>query len=216
MDFLKDLFENGAIDWDTFSKAVGEKGYKLADLSKGEYVSKNKYSDDLTTKITEINNLTTQLNTRDTDLKDLQTQLANSKNDADVVKELNKRLEKLQHTYEETKTKYENQIAAQQYEFAVKEFANTQKFSSNAAKRDFVHNMVEKHLNFEDGKLIGANDYLEEYKQQNADSFVVDTPDTKPQFIDTTKQKQSTDKVNPFLEAMNFTGVRPHNKENKD
>ena len=57
MDFLKGLFENGAIDWDTFCKAVTDEGFKLADLSQGAYVSINKYNDDLGARDTQINDL---------------------------------------------------------------------------------------------------------------------------------------------------------------
>ena len=215
MDFLKVLFENGAIDWDTFSKAVTAKGYKLADLSKGDYVSKSKYDDDLSSKDNQINDLTGQINQRNTDLQALQEQMNNVQGDASKVAELTGQITKMQDEYNKSKDRYEKQIAKQQYEFAVKEFANTQKFSSNAAKRDFIHSMTEKGLTFENGKLVGANDYLEEYKQDNADSFVADNPEHKPQFVDTTKQKQPEEKRNPFLDVMNFTGVRPqNNKEN--
>ena len=38
MEFLKALFENGALTWEQFSEAVNAKGYKVADLSTGNYV----------------------------------------------------------------------------------------------------------------------------------------------------------------------------------
>lgn len=41
MEFLKELFTE-PLSFEAFSKAVKEKGIKLADLSKGEYVSKEK------------------------------------------------------------------------------------------------------------------------------------------------------------------------------
>ena len=43
MDFLKELFGAGALAWDTFTKAVEENGLKIAYLSTGEYVSKQKH-----------------------------------------------------------------------------------------------------------------------------------------------------------------------------
>lgn len=42
MEFLKVLFENGAVTWDQFAKGVKDKGLKIADLSEGNYVSKQK------------------------------------------------------------------------------------------------------------------------------------------------------------------------------
>lgn len=47
MEFLKDLFGEEGISYADFEKKVNEKGYKIADLSKGDYVSKKKYDDDL-------------------------------------------------------------------------------------------------------------------------------------------------------------------------
>ena len=46
MEFLKELFAQ-PLSYDEFAKAVTEKGYKLADLSKGEYVSKGKLTEAL-------------------------------------------------------------------------------------------------------------------------------------------------------------------------
>lgn len=49
MEELKDLFGEDGIKYDDFIQKVNAKGIKLADLSKGEYVSKKKYDDDLAT-----------------------------------------------------------------------------------------------------------------------------------------------------------------------
>ena len=44
---LKDLFGENSLSYDDFSKAIEEKGMKLANLSAGGYVAKSKYDDDL-------------------------------------------------------------------------------------------------------------------------------------------------------------------------
>lgn len=46
MEFLKELFTQ-PLSFEEFSKLVSEKGYKLADLSKGDYVAKGKLTEDL-------------------------------------------------------------------------------------------------------------------------------------------------------------------------
>lgn len=46
MEFLKELF-NEPLTYDAFETAVKEKGYKLVDLNKGEYVAKGKLLDSL-------------------------------------------------------------------------------------------------------------------------------------------------------------------------
>lgn len=61
MEFLKELFPQ-PLSFEEFVKAVESKGYKLADLSKGEYVAKGKLDDalakvkTLTKDITELQN----------------------------------------------------------------------------------------------------------------------------------------------------------------
>lgn len=211
MDFLKVLFENGAIDWDTFCKAVTEKGFKIADLSQGAYVSKNKYDDDINAKTTQINDLTGQINQRNADLQDLQSKMEAAQGDTSKLTEVTNQLNQFQENYNKMENKYKTQIAKQQYEFAVKEFANEQKFTSAAAKRDFIRSLTDKGLQIENGKIVGAIDYLNTYKQENTDAIAVE--DNKPQFVNTTNKKTDEPKPNPFLEAMNFTGVRPELKK---
>lgn len=43
MEELRQLFGDGSISFDEFTKKLGETGIKLADLSKGEYIGKGKY-----------------------------------------------------------------------------------------------------------------------------------------------------------------------------
>ena len=42
-EFLKELFGDGALKYDDFEKALGEKGLKLANLTEGKYVDKDKF-----------------------------------------------------------------------------------------------------------------------------------------------------------------------------
>ena len=44
---LKELFGENSLSYDDFSKAVEEKGMKLANLSAGGYIAKTKYDDDV-------------------------------------------------------------------------------------------------------------------------------------------------------------------------
>ena len=155
MEFLKALFESGAITWEQFSKEVTDKGYKLADLSTGNYVSKKKYADDLESRDATITDLNTQITTRDGDLADLQSQLANADTtNATKIKAINDQLSKLQGEYGTVKTEYEGRLEKQAFEFAVKEFANEKKFTSNAAKRDFINEMLKNKIEMKDGNKV--------------------------------------------------------------
>ena len=44
---LKELFGENSLSYDDFSKAIEEKGMKLANLSAGGYIAKSKYDDDV-------------------------------------------------------------------------------------------------------------------------------------------------------------------------
>lgn len=65
MDFLKELFGDKALTYDDFSKAVEAKKIKLADLSGGAYVSKEK----LDAKIEELKTVQSSLAEKDAALK---------------------------------------------------------------------------------------------------------------------------------------------------
>lgn len=175
MDFLKDLFakaENGALTYDQFAEGVKTAGYKLADLSKGEYVAKKKYEDDLSGKDSIIADLNATIGTRDTDLKSLQEKLDKAGTDSAMIENLSGELTKMRSEYDAAKKEYTDKLNKQAYEFAVKEFAGEQSFSSNAAKRDFINSMIAKSLPMENGNIMGAKDYMAEYAKENSDAFV--------------------------------------------
>lgn len=218
MEFLKSLFEKGAITWEQFQQGVADKGYKLADLSSGNYVSKHKYDDDVKSRDTTIEDLNAQITKRDTDISGLQEQLTKSGADNKTkVSDLTKQLEQLQADYSNEKQAYEKRLNKQSYEFAVREFANTQKFSSNAAKRDFISEMIGQNLQMKDNTILGADDFVKLYQEKNSDAFIKPEEqkpeeEKKPQFVKPTGSKPDGND-NPFASMFNFTGVRPHDKK---
>lgn len=217
MDFLKALFENGALTWEQFSAAVTQNGYKLADLATGNYVAKKKYEDEVTTLNTTITELNTQISTRDTDLANLKADLEKATNSgadsATTIETLRTQLTTLQGEYDTAKTDYENKLASQQYDFAVTEFANGLQFTSEAAKRQFKNEMVSAKLAMKDKSILGAEDFLKSYKETNADSFKVENPNPdpnpnpepapKPQFINPSNPTPAPE-TNDFIAAFGW------------
>ena len=214
MDFLKALFEGkDALSWDEFSAAVEAKGYKLADLASGKYVAKKKFDDELASKDSMIEDLNSQITKRDTDLEALKVQLENGTQDSNAkVADLTTQLSKLQSDYESSKAEYETKLSRQAYEFAVNEYTNGLKFTSEAAKRDFRGQMLSADLKIKDKQLIGADDFKAAYAKDNADAFPVENPEPdpapapegpKPMFVQPTPAA-SQPKANPFVEAFNF------------
>ena len=188
---VKELFdkaENGTLTWEQFQQAMGES--KFVDLTEGNYVSKQKFDDEVTQRDARITDLTNTISTRDTDLATLQQKLKDA-GDLDALKQASKDLADLQKRYDKETKDYQAQLTKQAYEFAVKEFANSKSFTSKAAKRDFTQAMLAKNLQFEDGKIIGAEDFVQIYSKDNDDAFVKQTSqDPKPQFTQGTNPKK--------------------------
>lgn len=216
---LKELFngaEDGKLTYDELMEAIEAEGMKLVDLSEGNYVSKQKYEDELEAKAKEIATLNETLGTRDTDLADLQAKLEAAGTDAEKLTTLSNDFSSLKTKYDNEVKSYKDQLKKQAYEFAVKEFANGKDFTSQAAKRDFISSMIAKDLKVEDGKIIGADDFVALYSANNADAFVTPKepepdpePIVKPQFIQTSlgDEGSTPDPTGGFTSAFHFTPI---------
>lgn len=218
---IKELFdkaESGTLDYSTFEKLMKEGNAKFVDLSEGGYVSKDKFENEISSKDGQITQLNDTIKSRDKDLKDLKSQLKEAGTDSEKLTELETQLGNLQTQYKQDTDNYKAQLSKQAYEFAVKDFANGKKFSSNAAKRDFISSMIAKELKMEGDKIIGADDFVTMYSTDNADAFVVEKPveqnNPKPTFVQPTSPTIDKSKeANGFTSAFNFVGVRQKPKE---
>lgn len=216
MDFLKVLFENGALTWDQFVEQVNTKGFKIADLSTGNYVSKQKYENEIASRDTTIKDLNGQIATRDGDISKLQEQINGEGDSRTKINNLNSQITQLKNDYAQQKTDYEGRLKKQAYEFAVREFAGTQKFTSKAAQRDFTNEMISKDLKFENNKLMGTDDFVKMYKEANPDAFVEEkAPEEQPKpfFGQPTPPQPNPSDDNAFISAFNFAGVRAHDNK---
>lgn len=213
---IKELFdkaENGTLDYATFEKLMKEGNAKFVDLSEGAYVSKDKFDNEVASKDGQITQLNDTIKSRDKDLKALKTQLTEAGTDAAKLTDLQTQLGNLQTQYKTDTDNYKAQLSKQAYEFAVKDFANSKKFSSNAAKRDFISSMIAKELKMEGDKILGADDFVTTYSTDNADAFVVEKEQEpeppKPTFSQSVTPNTSNTNNNssdPF--GFNFIGVR--------
>jgi len=193
---IKEIFdkaENGTLTFEQFEAIAKDGGAKFTDLSEGKYVSKSKYDDDIGSKDTSIEQLNGTIAQRDKDLVDLQAKLREAGTDTSKLAELQTNFDTLQTKYNADMEAYKQQLAEQEYEFAVKEYANGKEFSSQAAKRDFVRSLLDEKLKMKAGTIIGADDFAKAYAEVNADAFVTKTEptantptETKPQFVSST------------------------------
>ena len=217
---LEEFFQkaaNGSFTYDEFVKAMTENNVNFTDLSEGNYVSRSKYDDEISKRDTRINTLDDTIKTRDTDLANLQKTL-NDAGDIDALKNASKDLDALQKKYDKDTKAYQAQLQKQAYEFAVKDFANSKKFTSSAAKRDFISTMLSKNLTMENDTIIGATDFMEAYSKDNADAFVSEEPVIpeqpavpNPSFVSPTNPVADTpdDFTGGFADAFHFTPIHP-------
>lgn len=218
MEFLKEIFNNGALSFEDFEKACKDKGFNLVDLSKGEYISKNKYTDDIKAKDSTISDLQGTIKTREKDIKDIKKQLADASTDSDKLGNLQTQLDDLQTKYTNDTKAFEDRLSKQAYEFAAKEFAGTQKFTSKAAKREFINALIAENLKMDGDNILGANDFVKTYKADNEDSFVKEEKKTDPQppapqFASSTGNKEPDKKTGESQFNFTFTGVRPQDNK---
>lgn len=156
-----------------FDKAVNE-NYKTIKEFEG---TKEKLVTAETEKKTLQEQYDTDIKKRDDDLKALQTQLENSGVDKTTLETLQGEIKRLQDENTTNKEAYEKKLSAQSYEFAVKEKVNELKFSSNSAKKAFTSDLLANPLQVKDGKLLGFDDFVNAYKEQDAGAFIADEGD---------------------------------------
>lgn len=153
-----------------FNKAVSE-NYKTINEVEG-------IKTQLSNAETERDNLKKQYDTdiekRDDDLKALQIQLENSGVDKKTLETLQADFKKLQDENAANKLAYEKDLANQRYEFAIKEKVSELKFSSNSAKKAFTADLLANPLQVKDGKLLGFDDFVNAYKEQDAGAFITE------------------------------------------
>ena len=221
MKDLKELFEqaeDGMLSYEQFIDALKNNNVKLVDLNEGGYVSKAKFESELEAKAKEIETLNGTISTRDVDLDALQKKLAEAGADSSKLGELNSQFEELKGKYEADTKSYKDQLKKQAYEFAVREYAGKQNFSSQAAKRDFIQSMIAKQLKMEGDSILGADDFVKVYTESNADAFITeadygdndDYEAPRPQFVSSTpgaEDLHTPDPTGGFLNAMHFTPI---------
>lgn len=190
MEFLNTLFGDRALTKTEFEAALkSHSEIKLVNLSDGNYVAKAKYDNDLRAKDASIQTLTNTVAERDKALGELKTQLENAGTDAQLLSELKTKVTTLETQAATDKQNYEAALHKEKNKGACKDFASGLKFKSKADKEHFINFMIAKNLEMDGDKLIGANDCLESYKADYADSFVAEEKPKEPDnpFIDRRK-----------------------------
>jgi len=153
------------------------KHIRFADLSEGGYVSVDKFNSQVNTLTAQVKDLQGQIAQRDSDISGLQEKLTAAQADASKLGDVQNELKGLQTKYENDQKDWAAKTAKQQKEFTIREKASELKFTSKAAKRDFISQALGKDLG---ENLVGFDAFLDSYKTENDGAFVVETPPADP------------------------------------
>ena len=168
-EYLKDLFGEGSLSFAQFTEKLDASDkVKLINLKDGGYVGKDKFD----AMQTERDGLRTQLQTANTTIQ--------SYKDMDI--------EGIKQAAKDWETKYNadtqalrDQLADMAYRHTVEAAVSGLKFTSAAARKAFVSDLTAKKLTVQDGKLLGLDDFVSAYKQNDPSAFAPDAP--VPKFV---------------------------------
>lgn len=183
------------------------KHVRFADLSEGGYVSVEKYNAQIEARDSQITALNEQITQRDTDISGLNEKLTAAQADATKLGEAQSTITTLQTKYQQDKEKWERETAKQARSFAVREKAGDLKFTSKAAKRDFLDRANAQDFKLEGENLTGYDDFLTTYKAENPDAFMAEQPPEPP-----TPPADNGGKKNPVIVLPGNSGVQGKGK----
>ena len=193
------------------------KHVRFADLSEGNYVSLEKFTAQVEARDKQIVTLQDQIKQRDTDITDLNTKLTAAQGDAGKLGDVQKQLGTLQAKYQQDQQKWATEAAKQRKEFMVRERANSLKFTSAAAKREFISQANSKDFQLDGDTLMGYEDFVAKYKAENTDSFVVDKPsDSTPPPADPPKIVLPTNPGDPGKGGKSLSALMAAKNANPD
>ena len=152
MEKLKEIFGSDTLSFEQFEAKISENKMKLADLSGGGYVGKEKF-DALNAEKDSLQKLLDEANSK---LEGYDPQWKEKAENAQ--KEAMIEVESLKKSY------------------LVKEQTSELSFSSESAKKAFLYDLVAKDLPVQDGKILGFEDFVKAYKESDPNAFMPDKP----------------------------------------
>lgn len=137
------------------------KHVRFADLSEGNYISREKYQG-LETK---VGGLEEQLESANTTINSYKSM------DIDGIK---KSVSEWETKYSEDTQKLQKQLETQQKTFAAERYLDTQKIKSPLSRKAIMQEFLSQDMEFKDGKFVGADDYMKGVREQFPDEFEVE------------------------------------------
>lgn len=214
MEFLKALFGDEALTYDQLAAKVAEGKLNVVNIADGSYVSRNKFDDTVNGLKSQVTDLQGQIAQRDTDLAGLNKQLTAAQADAGQLAEAQKQLSALQSKYDKDSKAWEAKNAQQAYEYAVRSKAGELKFTSAAAKKDFIREAIAQGFKMDGDTLMGYTDFVAKYQENDPGAFVKETPAADPKPADPTPTIVLPGKSNPNPHKMSLAEAMKAKNEN--
>lgn len=214
MEFLKALFGDEALTYDQLAAKVAEGKLNVVNIADGSYVSRNKFDDTVNGLKSQVTDLQGQIAQRDTDLAGLNEQLTAAQADAGQLAGAQKQLSALQSKYDKDSKAWEAKNAQQAYEYAVRSKAGELKFTSAAAKKDFIREAIAQGFKMDGDTLMGYTDFVAKYQENDPGAFVKETPAADPKSADPTPTIVLPGKSNPNPHKMSLAEAMKAKNEN--
>ena len=146
-----------------------------------------------------INELKKENEKLKTEKAGIETQLTEANKKIEGFKEVD--IDKIKAEVDEWKSKYEtdtknlqDSLTQKDYDYKVQELTSGLKFSSNGAKKSFISDLKEKGLKLEDGKLLGFDDFVKSYQENDPQTFI--NEDTTKEVFTSTGDSHNKDESN--------------------
>lgn len=143
---------------------------QIKEVFKLNGIAVNNARGDLDTKVKEVETLTEQLKTANEEIegfKDLN------------IEEIKTKADQYKEDFEKLERESKEEIERIKYEHNLNEYLGKFKFSNDRVKNSIMEDVKEKGFKFEDGKFIGADDYIKELQENEPESFVTEEPKKK-------------------------------------
>lgn len=170
----RQFLEGLGLEKEAIDKIMAENG---ADIESARSSEKGKFDAERTALQGQISDLQGQISQRDTDLSTLNEKLTAAQTDAGKLTEVQTAFAGLQTKYDTERQQWQEKSAQQAYEFMVRERANGIRFSSAAAKKEFVRDAIGKKFQVDGDTLLGFEDYVSKYKAADPGAFQADDPE---------------------------------------
>lgn len=137
---------------------------------------------------TELENLKAELKSKDELITNANSEIEKFKSlDVEGIKaqaeEWKNKYAEFENQTKAEKEAFAKQLADKDYEFAVKEFTSKHKFTNDFVKEAFVETFKKQGFKLEEGKFLGAEDYIKTFGEKNPGVFVTEEPNPAPQIV---------------------------------